>query len=124
MPIELSNDMLARGCDSGCAPSTSCAGRQASSFQSLPCIRCWALSNLLLGQAAFRGRNRETFSESRMREMRLSGSMSENRKQSHANRIEARSAKAALTNATGRLPLLRLFSTPLINHQQRLIRRT
>jgi hypothetical protein len=35
------------------------------------------LSNLLLGQAAFRGRNRETFSESRMREMRLSGSMSE-----------------------------------------------
>ena len=31
------------------------------------------------------------------------------------NRIEARSAKAALTNATGRLPLLRLFSTPLLN---------
>ncbi len=30
------------------------------------------------------------------------------------NRIEARSAKAALTNATGRLLLLRLFSTPLI----------
>ena len=29
------------------------------------------------------------------------------------NRIEALSAKAALTNATGRLPLLRLFSTPL-----------
>jgi len=31
------------------------------------------------------------------------------------NRTEARSAKAALTNATGRLPLLRLFSTPLVN---------
>src|ERR1700758_78012 len=30
------------------------------------------------------------------------------------NRTEACSAKAALTNATGRLPLLRLFSTPLI----------
>ena len=29
------------------------------------------------------------------------------------NRTEACSAKAALTNATGRLPLLRLFSTPL-----------
>jgi hypothetical protein len=29
------------------------------------------------------------------------------------NRTEARSAKAALTHATGRLPLLRLFSTPL-----------
>jgi hypothetical protein len=31
------------------------------------------------------------------------------------NRTEARSAKAALTNATGRLPLLRLFSTLLLN---------
>ena len=30
------------------------------------------------------------------------------------NRTEARSAKAARTNATGRLPLLRLFSTLLI----------
>jgi len=29
------------------------------------------------------------------------------------NRTEARPAKAVLTNATGRLPLLRLFSTPL-----------
>jgi hypothetical protein len=32
------------------------------------------------------------------------------------NRTEARSAKAALTHATGRLPLLRLFSTPLKIH--------
>jgi hypothetical protein len=31
------------------------------------------------------------------------------------NRTEACSAKAALTNATGRLPLLRLFSTPLVD---------
>jgi hypothetical protein len=29
------------------------------------------------------------------------------------NRTEARPAKAEHTNATGRLPLLRLFSTPL-----------
>jgi hypothetical protein len=29
------------------------------------------------------------------------------------NRTEARSAKAACTHATGRLPLMRLFSTPL-----------
>ena len=51
-----------------------------------------------------------------MREMRLSGSMSGNRKQSHmSNRTEARSAKAARMHATGRLPLLRLFSTPLID---------
>src|SRR6266567_7536558 len=33
------------------------------------------------------------------------------------NRTEARPAKAALTNATGRLPILRLFSTPLIGVQ-------
>jgi len=42
------------------------------------------------------------------------------------NRIEARSAKAALTNATGRLPLLRLFSTPLLRllaYRQRRLRR-
>jgi hypothetical protein len=32
-----------------------------------------------------------------------------------SNRTEARSAKAARTHATGRLPLLRLFSTPLID---------
>ena len=30
-----------------------------------------------------------------------------------SNRTEARSAKAARMHATGRLPLLRLFSTPL-----------
>ncbi len=75
-PIELSNDTLERGCDSGCAPSTSCEGRQASSSPLPPCIRCWALSNLLLEQAAFRGRDCEPFSESRMRELCLSGSMS------------------------------------------------
>jgi hypothetical protein len=34
------------------------------------------------------------------------------------NRIEARSAKAALTHATGRLPLLRLFSTPLTDAEK------
>src|SRR5213593_2767746 len=31
------------------------------------------------------------------------------------NRTEARPAKAEHTNATGRLPVLRLFSTPLID---------
>ncbi len=35
-----------------------------------------------------------------------------------SNRTEARSAKAARTHATGRLPLLRLFSTPLIKNFQ------
>jgi hypothetical protein len=35
------------------------------------------------------------------------------------NRTEARPVKAALTNATGRLPLLRLFSTPLIDQRSK-----
>jgi hypothetical protein len=35
------------------------------------------------------------------------------------NRTEARPAKAVLTYATGRLPLLRLFSTPLINPESK-----
>src|SRR5262249_169690 len=35
------------------------------------------------------------------------------------NRTEARPAKAVLTNATGRLPLLRLFSTPLVTESLR-----
>jgi hypothetical protein len=33
-----------------------------------------------------------------------------------SNRTEARSAKAARMHTTGRLPLLRLFSTPLFGH--------
>jgi hypothetical protein len=41
------------------------------------------------------------------------------------NRTEARPAKAVLTYATGRLPLLRLFSTPLsISLTERGSRRT
>jgi hypothetical protein len=37
-----------------------------------------------------------------------------------SNRTEARSAKAARMHATGRLPLLRLFSTPLKTGQNAL----
>jgi len=59
-------------------------GQATKQFSITTLHKCWALSSLLLGQAAFRGRNREPFSENRMREMRLSGSMSGNRKQSHA----------------------------------------
>jgi hypothetical protein len=37
------------------------------------------------------------------------------------NRTEARLAKAALTNATGRLPPLRLFSTPQMPRRDTLV---
>jgi hypothetical protein len=52
------------------------------------------------------------FSESRMREIRLSGSMSGNRKQSQAKPDWGDDAKAS-SQATGRLKPLRLFSTLL-----------
>ena len=51
---------------------------------SRPASGAWAGPAYHSDRAAFRGRNRDTFSESRMRETRLSGSMSGNRKQSHA----------------------------------------
>ena len=73
-----------RGCASGCAPSTKCRGRRPSGIRKRPCMMSWVLSALPRGPRAFRGRHREPFSESRMREMRLSGSMSGKRKQSYA----------------------------------------
>ena len=77
--------MPVRGCVSGCAPSTKCAGRATRRFPEAYLHQmCWAWSALPRGPAAFRGRKREPFSESRMREIRLSGSMSGNRKQNQA----------------------------------------
>jgi len=52
------------------------------------------------------------FSESRMREIRLSGSMSGNRKQSYAKPDWGGPCESSPT-ATGRLKQLRLFSTLL-----------
>jgi hypothetical protein len=96
--------MLVQGCDSGCAPSTNCDGRQPRSSRKPPFMTSLVWSGLLRGPATFRGRHRDPFSESRMREM------SGNRKQSHAKPDCGGAAKAS-PHATGRLPLLRLFST-------------
>ena len=76
--------MLVDGCGSGCVPSTSYDGRRPNSIRKPPCIRSLGWSGFVGGRSAFRGRPRDTFSESRMRETRLFGSMSGNRKQSHA----------------------------------------
>jgi hypothetical protein len=83
MPIELSNDMLARGCDSGCALNTSCDGRQPSKIRPPPCIRCWTSSSYRSDEQISVAETVTFSPESRMRETRLSGSMSGNRKQSH-----------------------------------------
>ena len=51
-------------------------GRRPRNIRKPPCMTSKALPALPGGRVAFRGRHREPFSESRMREMRLSGSMS------------------------------------------------
>jgi len=76
--------MPERGYASGYVPSTTCEGRRPSNIRQPPYMTSWALPALPGGRAAFRGQHREPFSESRMREMRLSGSLSGKRKQSYA----------------------------------------
>jgi hypothetical protein len=44
-----------------------CGGQRSRSFRTPSCTTCWDSSGLLRERAAFRGRHRETFSESRMR---------------------------------------------------------
>ena len=53
-----------------------CGDWGPSGFRTHPCINCWASSALPSGRAMSRGRHREPFSESRMPETGLSGSMS------------------------------------------------
>ena len=81
--MEQWNDTLAEGFASGCAPNMD--GREE-----VPSGTPTKSSTTSLGSfvsmdepSAFRGQNREPFSESRMREKRLSGSMSGKRNQSH-----------------------------------------
>ena len=94
----------------------SCKGRQLSSFQLLPCIRCWAWSNLLLGHAAFRGRNRDTFSESRMREMRPV----RKRKQNYVKPVRRRGESLANSHreTTATAPVLDSTQNPSFGRQQ------
>ena len=110
--MEQWNDTLAEGFASGCAPNMD--GREE-----VPSGTPTKSSTTSLGSfvsmdepSAFRGQNREPFSESRMREKRLSGSMSGKRNQSHVKPDCGDIAKAPST-ATGRLQPLRLFSTLL-----------
>src|SRR5260370_26822103 len=49
---------LARGCFSGCVPSTNWCGRRPNGFRRHLCMTCWASSALLSGRAISRGRHR------------------------------------------------------------------
>ena len=64
------------GSVSGCAPSTKCKAREANGLRIGTCTMCWVWSVYRSGPPTSRGRKREAFSESRMREIRTSGSMS------------------------------------------------
>src|SRR5579863_1367207 len=68
--------MLVSGCVSGCAPNTKWHGRALRKFRKPACRVSLVWSDSLSGHTAFRGRNRDISSESRMRENRMSGSMS------------------------------------------------
>jgi hypothetical protein len=110
--MEQWNDTPAEGFASGCAPNMDGREEVASGTPTKSSTTSLGSFVLMDEPSAFREQNREPFSESRMREKRLSGSMSGKRNQSHVKPDRGDSAKAPST-ATGRLPPLRLFSTPL-----------
>src|ERR1035441_312611 len=70
MPVTQSNDMPVNGCVSGCTPNTKYHGRRfgrLGDFLPKACTPRLDWSGLLSGSAAFRERNRDASSGSRMR---------------------------------------------------------
>ena len=91
------SNMPVDGCVSGCAPNTKSGPGVPGGFPEHALHQKFGLVRLTARTAAFRGRNREPFSESRMREMRLSGSMSGVWKRSMVRLLRHRQTKGPAT---------------------------
>ena len=75
-PTERWSNTPVGGFASGCVSNTKSREEGTLGFLRRPCISGLAWSDLQSGPPAFRGRQRETFSESWMRQLRLSSSIS------------------------------------------------
>ena len=67
LPIGQSSDMPVSGCVSGCVPNTNYREHPPGNFRTNVFTIGMVWSASLSGRTAFRGRNRDAFSESRMR---------------------------------------------------------
>src|SRR5215471_7702766 len=88
-PTERWSNILVGGCASGCASNTKSGQGETRVSRRRPCIKSLAWFVLQHELPAFRGRHREPFSESWMRSLRLSSSISGGVETGHGGAIEA-----------------------------------